>query len=146
MSVSAVIGSGKMRRLENVEPALLERVSLRERSNLYNSRSLSLTQNEMTKSMRVEDWEKIWGLKDTKSLLGNVRGLLPYEPQRQYPLDELYNATNFRLADGSPGKGAGEGGRDLGADVDMVGPGPAYERWKKTPAYLQWLKDTGQVK
>jgi hypothetical protein len=29
--------------------------------------------------------------------------------------------------------------------VDLVGPGPAYERWKKTPEYQQWLKDTKQV-
>jgi hypothetical protein len=28
---------------------------------------------------------------------------------------------------------AGDGGRGLGADVNLVGPGPAYERWKKTP-------------
>jgi WD40 repeat protein len=48
----------------------------------------------------------------------------------------------WRLAADSPGKGAGEGGRDLGADVDLVGPGPAYERWKKTPEYRQWLQDT----
>ena len=40
----------------------------------------------------------------------------------------------------------GKDGKDLGADVDLVGPGPAYERWKKTPEYQQWLKDTGQVK
>ena len=33
-----------------------------------------------------------------------------------------------------------------GADVDLVGPGPAYERWRKTPAYQQWLKDSGQAK
>jgi hypothetical protein len=46
----------------------------------------------------------------------------------------------------SPGYRAGKDGKDLGADVDLVGPGPAYERWKKTPAYQQWLKDTAQVK
>ena len=37
-------------------------------------------------------------------------------------------------------------GKNVGADVDLVGPGPAYERWKKTPEYQQWLKDSGQVK
>ena len=30
--------------------------------------------------------------------------------------------------------------------MDLVGPGPAYERWKKTPEYQQWLKDTGQLR
>jgi hypothetical protein len=41
---------------------------------------------------------------------------------------------------------AGKDGKDLGADVDLVGPGAAYKRWKKTPEYQQWLRDTGQVK
>jgi hypothetical protein len=27
----------------------------------------------------------------------------------------------------------------------LVGPGAAYERWKKTPAYQQWLKDSVQA-
>ena len=30
--------------------------------------------------------------------------------------------------------------------MDLVGPGPAYERWKKTPEYQQWLKDTEQFR
>jgi hypothetical protein len=38
------------------------------------------------------------------------------------------------------------GDKGPGADVDLVGPGPAYERWRKTPAYQEWLKDTGQGK
>src|SRR5262249_48046979 len=41
---------------------------------------------------------------------------------------------------------AGKDGKDLGADVDLVGPGAAYERWKKRPEYQQWLKDTGQLR
>jgi hypothetical protein len=27
-----------------------------------------------------------------------------------------------------------------GADVDVVGPGAAYERWKTTPAYAEWRR------
>jgi hypothetical protein len=30
--------------------------------------------------------------------------------------------------------------------VDLVGPGEAYERWKKTAEYQQWLEETGQMK
>jgi len=44
---------------------------------------------------------------------------------------------------GSAGYRAGEDGRDLGANVDRVGPGAAHEGWKKTPEYRQWIKDTG---
>jgi hypothetical protein len=50
----------------------------------------------------------------------------------------------FRLRPDSAGYRAGKDGKDLGADVDLVGPGRGYERWKKTPEYQQWLKDTGQ--
>ena len=41
---------------------------------------------------------------------------------------------------------AGRDGKDLGADVDLVGPGAAYARWKNTPEYQEWLKETGQMK
>src|SRR5262249_38983073 len=46
----------------------------------------------------------------------------------------------------SAGYRAGKDKKDLGADVDRVGPGKAYEAWKKTPEYQQWLKDTGQLR
>ena len=59
---------------------------------------------------------------------------------------ELVTPEDFRLHPESRGYRAGKDGQDLGADVDLVGPGPAYERWKKTPEYQQWLKDTKQVK
>jgi hypothetical protein len=29
--------------------------------------------------------------------------------------------------------------------VDLVGPGTAYERWKQTTEYEQWLEETGQA-
>ncbi len=56
------------------------------------------------------------------------------EPDQMTPFE-------FRLHPKSPGKGAAKDGRDLGADVDLVGPGEAYERWKKTPQYQEWLKE-----
>src|SRR5205823_9919691 len=55
------------------------------------------------------------------------------------------NAADFRLHPQSAGRGAGPDGRDLGADVELVGPGQAYEKWKATPAYQQWLTDTNQA-
>jgi hypothetical protein len=58
---------------------------------------------------------------------------------------ETVTAEDFRLQPDSPGWQAGPGGRDLGADLDLVGPGPAYERWKKTPEYQQWLQRTRQA-
>jgi hypothetical protein len=93
----------------------------------------------------LSSWKKLWGNLDADALEGQVRyqggnlsGLLAAGP------DKL-TAEHFRLRPDSAGYRAGKDGKDLGADVDLVGPGPAYERWKKTPAYQQWLKDSGQV-
>src|SRR5262249_30443776 len=46
--------------------------------------------------------------------------------------------ADFRLTKDSPGKGKGTGGKDLGADVDLVGPGKAYEAWRQTTEYQEW--------
>jgi hypothetical protein len=55
-------------------------------------------------------------------------------------------ADDFRLRPDSAGYQVGKDGKDLGADMDLVGPGAAFDRWMKTPEYQQWLKDTGQKK
>ena len=72
-------------------------------------------------------------------LRGNPKEMLTTNPEAITPDD-------FRLRPDSAGYRAGKDKKDLGADVDLVGPGPAYERWKKTPEYQQWLKDTKQVR
>jgi hypothetical protein len=53
--------------------------------------------------------------------------------------------ADFRLADDSAGKGKAEGGKNAGADVDLVGPGEAYEKWQKTKDYEEWRKQTGAL-
>jgi hypothetical protein len=94
----------------------------------------------------LADWEQFWGLKDTGSVRGpvrfrggDVRAWAAAAPDRLTPDD-------LRLAADSKGARAGDGGRDLGADIDLVGPGAAYERWKKTPEYQQWLKGAAKPK
>ncbi len=88
-------------------------------------------------------WHEFWMITDSKSREaaavfqnGNRVQLGKFDPMTLSPDD-------FRLEKGSPGKGAGQGGKDLGADVDLVGPGAAYERWRQTPAYQKWRKRTG---
>jgi hypothetical protein len=94
----------------------------------------------------VADWKRFWKQPESGSVEGpvryqggNVLAKLSIGPDRVTPED-------FRLRPDSAGYRAGKDGKDLGADVDLVGPGKAYERWKKTPDYQQWLKDSGQVK
>jgi hypothetical protein len=117
-------------------------VAWRERRNVYPEPATFLrlysSDGELTPTRpraALADWEQFWGLKDTGSVQGRIRfrGSAGPAPDRPTPDD-------LRLTADSKGARAGEGGRDLGADLDLVGPGTAYERWKKTPDYQQWLK------
>lgn len=90
-------------------------------------------------------WKRLWGTAETDSVQGTARfeggdilARLETAPEKLTPAD-------VRLRPDSVGYHAGKDGKDLGADIDLLGPGPAYERWKKTPEYQQWLKDTKQV-
>src|SRR5262249_10860235 len=98
----------------------------------------------------LADWKKFWGQTETDAREGPLRyygGNLTSRLTAQVvdkitmPLGK-FTLDDFRLRPDSAGYRAGKDGKDLGADVDLVGPGPAYERWKQTPEYQQWLKDT----
>jgi hypothetical protein len=92
----------------------------------------------------LPDWDRYWGLKDTGSSEGVIR-FYGGDLHAKARTDAMrLTPEDFRLRADSAGYQAGKDKKDLGADVDLVGPGRAYERWKKTPAYQQWLKDTGQ--
>jgi hypothetical protein len=92
----------------------------------------------------LADWNRFWGVRDTTAVRGEIRYRGGDLRSRAVAQLEQVTAEDFRLQAGSPGHRAGKDGRDLGADVDLVGPGPAYERWKQTPEYQQWLKETGE--
>ena len=81
---------------------------------------------------------------------GSLEGVIRYEGgnmlAKMKSTPEWVTPADFRLRFDSAGYRAGPDGKDLGADVDLVGPGAAYERWKQTPEYRQWLKETGQPK
>jgi hypothetical protein len=94
----------------------------------------------------LDEWKQFWGATEVDSLEGRLQfqgGNL--RARSEATLDRL-TPEDFRLRADSAGYKAGKDGKDIGADVDLVGPGPAYQRWKQTPDYQQWLKDTGQVK
>jgi hypothetical protein len=94
----------------------------------------------------VADWNAFWGIADTQCIQGSIRfdGGDLLEKARTSP--ELLTPEDYRLRADSAGYQAGKDGQDLGADVDRVGPGPAYERWKTEPEYQEWLQASGQVK
>jgi hypothetical protein len=83
----------------------------------------------------------VWGANDAGTVEAEVR-FRGSVRQKAAGTPQQLAAADFRLADDSPGKGAGPGGRNPGAAVDLVGPGPAYESWKKTADYPAWAAAT----
>ena len=94
----------------------------------------------------LADWQRFWKTGEADALEGRVTFQGGDLISKAALTPERVTADDFRLRPDSAGYRAGKDGKDLGADIDLVGPGPAYERWQKTPAYQQWLKDSGQVK
>lgn len=94
----------------------------------------------------LAEWGTFWGAKEIASLQALIRYQGGDILTKAATAPESVTAEDFRLRPGSAGYRAGKDGKDIGADVDLVGPGPAYERWRKTPDYQQWLKETGQAK
>jgi serine/threonine protein kinase len=92
----------------------------------------------------LAEWDRYWLLpanhsiqdhpvydrQDLKDQLGKAPGSL--------------KAADFKLAPDSPGVRCA-GKRDLGADVANLGPGAGYDQWRKTTAYRDWQKMTGQI-
>ena len=89
-------------------------------------------------------WDRFWTTAESGSSRGRVRYSGGNVWSKAATAPESVSPGWFRLHADSAGYRAGKDGKDLGADVDLIGPGPAYERWKKTPAYQQWLRDTKQ--
>ena len=42
-------------------------------------------------------------------------------------------------------QGAGPNGTDLVADMGLLGPPEAYQRWTKAPEYIEWRKKTNAL-
>lgn len=83
----------------------------------------------------LDAWNRLWGNADAGSIVGPPR-FEHLTSHRQ--LAHAEDPTEWRLAPDSPGARAGDDGQDLGADVDLVGPGEAFGRWKATPEYARW--------
>jgi hypothetical protein len=94
--------------------------------------------------LKLAEWEAFWGIEKTGSVQGDIafQGGDVWAKGHESPAAVVLD--DFRLAKDSIGIGKRDDGKDLGADVDLVGPGPAYEKWKQTKEYQQWLKDTEQ--
>jgi hypothetical protein len=146
------LGKGDAMTAADAEAALRKLVQWRGERNLFPAGVGLVTWRVDAKAQpphgpkNLTDWKQFWESPETGSLEGRVQfqgGKLLSRSDAS--LDEL-TPEDFRLRADSPGSRAGADGKDLGADVDLVGPGPAYDRWKATPEYQQWLKDMKQLK
>jgi hypothetical protein len=134
----------------DAEAVFMPQVGWAEKRNVYSSGSAEVYWSPgRDQSLRIapgglKDWQRRWNLTDASSLEGPIRfdgGDLRFKAAAA---PEKFTPADFRLRPDSAGHRAGKDGKDLGADVDLVGPGAAYERWKQTPEYQQWLNETGQ--
>jgi serine/threonine protein kinase/Flp pilus assembly protein TadD len=94
----------------------------------------------------LQDWTQFWGLPADVVIGGKVQYEGADLPRRAEASPEQLTPEDFRLREGSAGYRAGPDGKDLGPDIDIVGPGAGYERWKQTAEYQEWRRDTGQAK
>jgi WD40 repeat protein len=145
-SVMQILLVGKEMPEENATALLNRGLTWKDRRNLYQpleqfilSKDTPVPAKEPIKTLA--DWDKLHGAKDSGNLQGAIR-FVGGDPAKGVM---EWATSDFRLARGSPGKGTGEGGKDLGADVDLVGPGAPYERWKKTPEYAEWRKKVEEL-
>ena len=131
--------------------ALLKRlVAWHEQRNAYSSNAtlLLLAKRDQLIDItwdrtKLAEWNAFWGIDNT----GSVQGTLAFQggdlQKKAQESPAALVPADFRLTKASIGKGKRSDGKDLGADLDLVGPGPAYEKWKQTKGYEQWLRDTG---
>lgn len=89
-------------------------------------------------------WNKLWDATEFGSIEGPVRFQGGDMLSRLRTSPAAITAEDFRLRPDSHGYQAGRDGRDFGADVDLVGPGTAYEYWKRTADYAAWRKLVGE--
>ena len=131
------------------EAFLRAAIDCHDEQNLYSTASGILTVcadlRPLAPTKDLAEWNRFWGFSETGSSQGLIRfqgGDLLTRAKVGVP---QITSEYFRLLSDSAGYRAGPDGKDLGADIDFVGPGRAYERWKQTPEYQLWLKDSGQL-
>src|SRR5262249_38764339 len=81
----------------------------------------------------LEEWRAFWKLEPEGSIVGDPQFTGGDIGKRRKDDPESLTPADFHLTKDSPGK-------DLGADVDRIGPGKPYDEWKKSPEHAEWQK------
>jgi hypothetical protein len=96
----------------------------------------------ITSDDHLESWQQFLGHPEPGSIVGIIRYSRGDLRKKAALAPKQLTPGDFRLGPNSAGYRAGPDGKDLGADIDLVGPGEAYQRWKQTPDYQQWREET----
>jgi hypothetical protein len=145
-------GNGKQLDLDDSLPLLPRLLTWHDMDNLfavgshYLSAGVGDADTAGNAATTLAAWKEYWKEPGANLLEGRVRLQGGNVASRLETAPQALTPEDFRLRPDCPGYRAGPDGKDLGADVDLVGPGEAYERWKKTLDYQQWLIDSGQRK
>ena len=151
LGLSYAVDLGRALNSVEAKALFLRALHWQEDSNLYLASDpfLRMTGPDVGKAVfEIADlagWHRFWGLENTGSTVGVIRFQGGNLLARAKSHPEQLTPEDFRLQPDSAGYRAGPDGKDLGADVDLVGPGEAYERWKKTPEYQQWQQETREL-
>jgi hypothetical protein len=83
-------------------------------------------------------WNRYWNQTNTGSVQLPLRRALPFLPSRT----QTMTARDYQLSPAHQDQVAAAGGSRVipyGAAIELVGPGPAYDTWRRSPEYQQWL-------
>jgi hypothetical protein len=127
-----------------------DRIAWRGTQNLYRSGTLYLAvfrqwQPILDGARTQPDWAQFWGSDPAATREGTIRYAGGDISTRAMTAPDQLTPEDFRLRPDSAGYRAGPDDKDFGADVDQVGPGEAYERWKATPDYAKWREETARL-
>jgi hypothetical protein len=114
-----------------------------EANNLYHPKNGPLGISSEPGIKITQEWHKFWGIAKKGSLQGKLTFFGDDRIAKMAEEPSSISPADFRLAPGTIGRNVGPGGRDLGPDVTLIGPGEPYDRWRKTPEYQEWLRPKG---
>jgi formylglycine-generating enzyme required for sulfatase activity len=115
-----------------------------DRLNIYHEGAARVFKTAPSGPRNLLEWRAFWNSSEVDAREGAIRFVESDVRAKLESAPDIISPADFRLREDSAGYRARPDGKDLGADIDLVGPGEAYERWKKTPAYQQWLSETGR--
>jgi hypothetical protein len=125
--------------------AVRQLIAWQDRNNLYRPGGCSLFGHAPESSEPLPnnpaEWADFWNEPEAVIKEGVIRYQGGDLVSKLFDSPDEITPDDFRLRSDSAGYRVRSDGKDLGANIDFVGPGEGYERWKETPDYQQWQEE-----